>query len=81
MHPWAGSSRMRRKLTFRELLSAELPGFQTQTLTGVEGGFKNPHLDEKLMPRKITAKERTQLIAFIKSLTPEQKPFERPQLP
>ena len=47
----------------------------------LKGGIKNPHLDEKLMPRKLSAKERMQLIAFIKSLTPEQKPFERPQIP
>jgi len=47
----------------------------------LKGGNKNPNLDEKLKPRKITAQERTQLLAFIKSLTPEQKPFERPQLP
>ncbi len=45
------------------------------------GGIKNPNLDAKLMPKKLQAEERTQLIAFLKSLTPEQKPFERPQLP
>src|SRR5262245_39337589 len=47
----------------------------------LKGGNKNPNLDEKLKPRKITNQERTQLLAFIKSLTPEQKPFERPQVP
>ena len=47
----------------------------------LRGGIKNPHLDEKLKARKITAQERTQLLAFLKSLTPEAKPFEKPQLP
>ena len=47
------------------------------------GGYKikNPTLDPKLKPKKITAKERAQLLAFLKSLAPEQKPFDRPQLP
>jgi cytochrome c peroxidase len=45
------------------------------------GGYKNPNLDAKLKPKKLTAKERTQLLAFLKSLTPEQKPFDRPQIP
>jgi cytochrome c peroxidase len=47
----------------------------------LRGGIKNPNLDEKLKPRKLTAPERTQLLAFLKSLTPEPKPFEKPQLP
>jgi len=47
----------------------------------LKGGIKNPHLDEKLKPRMISAEERTQLLAFLKSLTPEQMPFARPQLP
>jgi cytochrome c peroxidase len=47
----------------------------------IKGGFKNPNLDPKLKPKKLTPKERTQLLAFLKSLTPEQKPFDRPQLP
>jgi hypothetical protein len=47
----------------------------------LKGGMKNPNLDEKLKPRMITAEERSQLMAFIKSLTPEQKPFEKPQVP
>jgi cytochrome c peroxidase len=45
------------------------------------GGRKNPNLDSKLKPKKLTAKERGQLLAFLKSLTPEQKPFDRPPLP
>jgi cytochrome c peroxidase len=47
----------------------------------LKGGIKNPNMDEKLKPRTITAAERTQLLAFLKALNPEQKPFERPQLP
>jgi cytochrome c peroxidase len=47
----------------------------------LKGGIKNPHLDEKLKPRTLKADERSQLIAFLKSLTPEQKPFEKPPVP
>jgi cytochrome c peroxidase len=47
----------------------------------LKGGIKNPHLDEKLKARMISKDERAQLIAFLKSLTPEQKPFEKPQVP
>ncbi len=47
----------------------------------LKGGIKNPDLDEKLKPKKLTPAERTQLLAFLKSLSPEPKPFERPQLP
>jgi cytochrome c peroxidase len=47
----------------------------------LKGGIKNPHLDEKLKPRKISSTERKQLLAFLQSLTPEAKPFEKPQIP
>jgi cytochrome c peroxidase len=47
----------------------------------LKGGIKNPHLDEKLKPRMISKEERAQLMAFLKSLTPESKPFEKPQVP
>src|SRR5215475_1194699 len=47
----------------------------------LKGGIKNPHLDEKLKPRTISKEERGQLMAFLKSLTPESKPFEKPQVP
>jgi cytochrome c peroxidase len=47
----------------------------------LKGGIKNPHMDEKLMPRMITKEERGQLMAFLKSLTPEQAPFAKPQVP
>ena len=47
----------------------------------LKGGIKNPHLDEKLKPKMISKDERAQLMAFLKSLTPEQKPFAKPQVP
>jgi cytochrome c peroxidase len=47
----------------------------------LRGGIQNPNLDEKLKPRQITPEERTQLLAFIRSLTPAQTPFQRPTLP
>ena len=47
----------------------------------LKGGVANPNLDEKLKARTITPEERTKLIAFIKSLTPEAVPFEKPTLP
>lgn len=47
----------------------------------LKGGIKNPNLDEKLKPRTLKAEERAQLLVFLKSLTPESKPFEKPQLP
>jgi cytochrome c peroxidase len=45
------------------------------------GGIDNPHRDGKLQAAKITAKQRTQLLAFLKALTPETKPYTRPALP
>jgi len=47
----------------------------------LKGGIKNPHLDEKLKPKMLSKEERSQLMAFLKSLTPEQTPFEKPQVP
>jgi len=47
----------------------------------LKGGIKNPNLDEKLKPKTLKADEKAQLIAFLKALTPEQKPFEKPQVP
>jgi cytochrome c peroxidase len=47
----------------------------------LNGGIKNPNLDEKLQPKKLTTEQRDQLLAFIRALTPERTPFERPQLP
>ena len=49
--------------------------------TMLGGGIENPNLDVKLKQRHITVKEYEQLLAFIRSLTPERKPFEKPTLP
>jgi len=45
------------------------------------GGKENPNLDPKLKKRGISPKEFDQLMAFLKSLSPEKKPFEKPVLP
>jgi cytochrome c peroxidase len=45
------------------------------------GGHKNPNLDPKLTPKTLKPEEKAQLIAFLKSLTPAAKPFEKPTLP
>ncbi len=47
------------------------------------GGIKekNPNHDEKLKAVKLSAKEREQLLAFIKALEPAQDKVERPTLP
>ena len=47
----------------------------------LKGGIRNEHVDEKLKPHQATPEDKAKLIAFLKALTPEQKPFERPQLP
>lgn len=47
----------------------------------LQGGIKNPHLDEKLQPKTITPAQRRQLLAFLNSLTPDGKPYQRPKLP
>jgi cytochrome c peroxidase len=46
-----------------------------------KGGIKNDNLDPKLKRRNISPNELKQLVAFVKSLTPEKKPFEKPTLP
>ncbi len=45
------------------------------------GGIKNANLDDKLTPAKLTPKQRTRLLAFLKALTPDTKPYPRPALP
>ena len=47
----------------------------------IKGGIPNPNLDEKLKPKTLTARQRTELLAFLKSVTPESKPYPRPKLP
>jgi cytochrome c peroxidase len=45
------------------------------------GGIANPHLDPKLQPARLTPAQRADLIAFLKSLTPANRPYPRPTLP
>ena len=47
----------------------------------LDGGHANPNLDEKLQPKELTAEQRSQLLAFLRALTPDHGPFERPTLP
>jgi cytochrome c peroxidase len=47
----------------------------------LKGGIPNPHLDEKLKPQTITAGERRQLLAFLRSLTPPKRTYPRPKVP
>jgi len=47
----------------------------------MKGGKANPHLDKKLKVYPITPEQRDLLLAFVRSLTPESKPYSRPQLP
>jgi cytochrome c peroxidase len=47
----------------------------------IKGGKPNPHLDEKLKPANLTPKQRADLFTFLKSLTPDNKPYPRPNLP
>ena len=47
----------------------------------IKGGTPNPHLDEKLKPASLTPKQRADLLAFLKAITPDSKPYPRPTLP
>ena len=47
----------------------------------LKGGIPNKNLDEKLKPKMLSKEERTQLMAFLRSLTPEAQPFEKPKIP
>lgn len=47
----------------------------------LKGGVDNPHKDEKLKARTITAPEKRALISFLKALSPTPAKFERPKLP
>lgn len=47
----------------------------------LKGGIRNDHIDEKLKPHNARPEDKAKLIAFLKALTPEPQPFERPQLP
>jgi cytochrome c peroxidase len=47
----------------------------------LKGGVPNPQLDEKLKPANLTPKQRADLLAFLKAITPDVKPYPRPTLP
>ena len=47
----------------------------------LNGGLKNDHLDEKLQAWPVTPTQRLELLAFLRSLSPETKPYQRPTLP
>jgi cytochrome c peroxidase len=47
----------------------------------LKGGIPNPHRDEKLKVWPFTADQREQLLAFLRSLSPESKPYPRPEVP
>lgn len=49
----------------------------------LSGGIKdkNPNLDVRMKPVKLSAKERKDLLAFVKSLEAPATPYERPTLP
>jgi cytochrome c peroxidase len=49
--------------------------------TMIAGGRSNAHLDAKLKPARLSAKQRAELLAFLESLTPDNKPYARPVLP
>lgn len=47
----------------------------------MKGGIDNPNKDEKLKAWPATAAQKQQILDFLKSLTPESKPYQRPELP
>ena len=47
----------------------------------LKGGIDNPHKDEKIKERKISAEEKGALIEFLKAISPTPAKFERPKLP
>ena len=47
----------------------------------LKGGIPNPHLDEKLKAWPVTPEQRSQLLAFLRSLAPASNPYARPVIP
>lgn len=47
----------------------------------LQGGIDNPHRDDKLREWPVTPKQRRQLLAFLRSLTPASAVYRRPRLP
>src|SRR5262249_28721176 len=68
-------------LTFPYFHDGRAASLEEAVDTMLKGGLANPHRDEKLKTQTLTPKQRAELLAFLKSLTPETKPYLRPQLP
>jgi cytochrome c peroxidase len=47
----------------------------------LKGGIPNKNLDEKLQAYTVTPQQRTELLAFLRSLSPASTPYRRPTLP
>jgi cytochrome c peroxidase len=47
----------------------------------VKGGHANPHLDPKMLPLKLSAQDKADLVTFMKELTGELPKVERGRLP
>ena len=45
----------------------------------LKGGIDNKTKDVLLQPRTLTAEQRKDLMAFLAALTPDNKPYPRPQ--
>ena len=45
------------------------------------GGIANRYKDEKLKAWPLTPRDRELILAFLRSLSPELKPYTRPELP
>jgi cytochrome c peroxidase len=46
-----------------------------------QGGGSNPNLSPLVKPLNLTAEEKSDLVAFLKSLAGEPIPFSMPKLP
>ncbi len=55
--------------------------FEGAADTMMKGGIPNPHLDQKLKAWPMTPGQRTELLAFLRSLAPTINPYARPQIP
>ncbi|HJS59948.1 MAG TPA: cytochrome c peroxidase [Vicinamibacteria bacterium] len=47
----------------------------------MKGGIANPYKDEKLKAWPVTPEEQKLLLAFLRSLSPEPRPYQRPEIP
>ena len=55
--------------------------FEEAVDIALKGGIKNDRLDEKMQAWTVTPTQRKELLAFLRSLTPANKPYNRPKLP